>query len=217
MRAGDPMGEVRTVPYMTQPTLFDDAAAEPQLDISAFSRGSEQRLDQHSWITYVPGLLAGHQHLMEQLATVATWERRQRWMFNRMVDEPRLTAEYNELASAPAFLAHIAKALSMQLGIAYDGIWLNWYRDHRDGTGWHADRPANKPQTAIVPVLSLGAPRRFLIRPAGGGNSVVLTPAGGDLLIMAGRCQRDWQHSVPKQRTPAGPRMSLNFSSRTQS
>jgi alkylated DNA repair dioxygenase AlkB len=28
---------------------------------------------------------------------------------------------------------------------------------------------------------------------------------------MGGRAQRDWRHSVPKQATPAGPRISINF------
>ncbi|MHA3024808.1 alpha-ketoglutarate-dependent dioxygenase AlkB [Mycobacterium sp. BMJ-28] len=61
-------------------------------------------------------------------------------------------------------------------------------------------------------MLSLGAPRRFLLRPGSGGPSTAFTPAGGDVIVMHGRCQRDWQHCVPKQNTPAGPRMSLNFS-----
>jgi alkylated DNA repair dioxygenase AlkB len=101
--------------------------------------------------------------------------------------------------------------------VPYDRVWMNWYRDHHDGTGWHADRPAHKAPTAIVPVLSLGAARRFQIRPIGGGPSTVFTPAGGDLIVMQGRCQREWQHCVPKQKAAAGPRMSLNFSSITQS
>ena len=29
---------------------------------------------------------------------------------------------------------------------------------------------------------------------------------------MGGRCQKDYKHSVPKQKTPAGSRLSLNFS-----
>jgi alkylated DNA repair dioxygenase AlkB len=33
---------------------------------------------------------------------------------------------------------------------------------------------------------------------------------------MRGRCQRDWQHCVPKQQTPTGPRMSLNYTSTAQ-
>ena len=38
-----------------------------------------------------------------------------------------------------------------------------------------------------------------------------LTVASGDLVVMGGRSQRDWRHSVPKQASPAGPRISVNF------
>jgi alkylated DNA repair dioxygenase AlkB len=201
-----------------QPTLFDDDPAQtPAINIAAFDAATDHRLDEHSRITHVPGFLIGHQRLLAELAALDVWEQRQRWMYNRLVDEPRLTGEYVDLAKAPALLVELADTLGEQLGVPYDRIWMNWYRNHHDGTGWHADRPAHKAPTAIVPVLSLGAPRRFLVRPVGGGSSIVFTPAGGDLIIMRGRCQRDWQHCVPKQKTPTGARMSLNFSSVTQS
>ena len=32
----------------------------------------------------------------------------------------------------------------------------------------------------------------------------------GDLLVMGGACQRDWQHTVPKM-AHAGPRLSITF------
>lgn len=54
---------------------------------------------------------------------------------------------------------------------------------------------------------SLGATRRFLIRPAAGGPSRTIMAHGGDLVVMGGRCQKDYQHSVPRQK-----RLSLNFS-----
>jgi alkylated DNA repair dioxygenase AlkB len=206
------------VTHLHQPTLFDDDENQaPAIDLAAFGAATEHQLDEHSWITHVPGLLTGHWRLLDELATLDVWEQRRRWMFDSMVDEPRLTGEYVDLAVAPALLAELAATLGEQFEVPYDRIWMNWYRDHRDGTGWHADRPAHQAPTAIVPVLSLGAPRRFLVRPSGGGPSTVFTPAGGDLIVMRGRCQRDWQHCVPKQKTPLGPRMSLNFSSVTQS
>jgi len=35
-------------------------------------------------------------------------------------------------------------------------VWsMSWYRDHTDGTGWHADRPADRLDRAVIPVLSL--------------------------------------------------------------
>jgi alkylated DNA repair dioxygenase AlkB len=201
-----------------QPSLFDDTRQleQPTINFIAFDTATEHRLDDDSWITHVRGLVSGDNELMHQLSTLRGWEQRRRWMYDRVVDEPRLTHEYRDLTIAPAFLISIADALSDYCGVRYDRIWMNWYRDNRDSTSWHADRPANTADTATVPVLSLGATRRFLIRPHGGGQSTAFTPRGGDVLIMRGRCQRDWQHSVPKQQKPAASRMSLNFSSSEQ-
>jgi alkylated DNA repair dioxygenase AlkB len=143
----------------------------------------------------------------------AEWQQRSRWMYTRMVTEPRLTAEYPVIADAPQpVLRYLARVLSGHYARPYTRLWMNWYRDNADGTGWHADRPANKLDEAVIPVLSLGAPRRFLIRPAGGGPSKAIAVHGGDLIVMGGRCQKDYQHSVPKQRQVAGARLSLNFS-----
>ena len=36
------------------------------------------------------------------------------------------------------------------------------------------------------------------------------------ITVMGVRCQRDWRHCAPKQTTPAGARISVNFSSRLQ-
>jgi alkylated DNA repair dioxygenase AlkB len=91
--------------------------------------------------------------------------------------------------------------------------WLNLYRDQQDSTGWHGDWPSCRRASCVVPVLSLGATRRFLLKPRTGGRSVILTPRGGDLVVMGGRCQQDWRHCVPKQTTPAGIRISVNFQS----
>ena len=194
--------------------LFD--AEEFAVD-QAFSTAQRGWLDGTSWVEHVPGWLSGSHELLADLTESAPWEQRERWMYTRMVTEPRLTAEYRVLADAPQpELRAMAAALSAHYGVPYDGLWMNLYRDHQDGTGWHADRAANRPPTAIVPVLSLGATRRFLIRPESGGPSTTFTPASGDLIVMGGRCQRDWRHCVPKQKGPAGPRSSLNFNSRTQ-
>ena len=67
----------------------------------------------------------------------------------------------------------------------------------------------------MVAIVSLGAPRRLLLRPrAGGGNGApraAFTLAAGDLLVMGGSCQRTWEHAVPKTRRPVGPRISVQF------
>jgi alkylated DNA repair dioxygenase AlkB len=204
----------QNAPPATQLGLFD--SEQTAVDTS-FAAAHRIALDETSWIEHVPGWLSGGAAVLDELRDTAPWEQRERWMYDRRVTEPRMTAEYRDLAAAPQTVLHtIAAALSGHYGVRYDGLWMNFYRDHQDGTGWHADRPVSQAESAIVPVLSLGAQRRFLIRPAGGGRSTIIQPMGGDLVVMGGRCQRDWQHCVPKQKTLAGPRISLNFTSREQ-
>ena len=65
-----------------------------------------------------------------------------------------------------------------------------------------------------VVLVSLGAPRKFLLRPVsrseGGAASRTFLLGRGDLLVTGGRCQREWLHSVPKV-LAAGARISITF------
>lgn len=58
--------------------------------------------------------------------------------------------------------------------------------------------------------MLVGAPRKFLLRRAGGGPSRSLTLGWGDLLVMGGTCQRTYQHAIPKV-ARAAPRIALMF------
>lgn len=174
-------------------------------------------LDEASWIELVPGWVSRNELLFESLAALPGWEQRRRSMFTKVVDEPRLTAEFRTLSEAPVpLLRRIGEALSERYGVLYDSAWLNLYRDHRDSTSWHADRPSCQREQCIVPVLSLGETRRFLIRPREGGPSTAFVVRGGDLLTMGGRCQRAFVHSVPKETQPTCARISVNFGSSFQ-
>ena len=174
-------------------------------------------LDEHSWVEVVSNLLRGSEGLFAHLLRDLRWEQRRRWMYDRKVDEPRLTADYLHIESVPSpALLTLARRLSSVYDLPYDGLWANLYRDEHDSTGWHRDWITCKQEICTVPVLTLGHPRRFLLRPRAGGRSIRFTPASGDLLVMRGRCQSDWLHAVPKQARSAGPRISVNFSSTAQ-
>jgi alkylated DNA repair dioxygenase AlkB len=192
-----------------QGDLFEELG--PALD-DGFTTARRIELDGTSWIEHVPGWLHASGALFDELMATAPWEQRYRYMYDRRVIEPRLTAEYRDISDAPQQLLHsVTAVLARHYGVAYRYVWLNLYRTHRDSTSWHGDPIGKVQPTSTVPVLSLGATRRFLIRPAQGGKSVSLAVASGDLIVMGGRSQRDWRHSVPKQATPAGPRISINF------
>ena len=197
-----------------QLSLFTDP--EPACD-ETFARVERLWLDETSWVEIVQGWVTGGDTLLRRLAATAPFEQRRRWIYNEQVAEPRLTAEYRDVTAVPdPFLVTLSGALSRHYGVAYDGLWMNLYRDHRDSTGWHGDRATCKRAECVVPVLSLGATRRFHLKSRAGGSSTVLVPTSGDLVVMGGRCQTDWRHCVPKQARPAGPRISINFSSTAQ-
>jgi alkylated DNA repair dioxygenase AlkB len=105
----------------------------------------------------------------------------------------------------------MADLLSNRYDVAFDSVGANLYRDGRDSVAWHGDRVLRTVAVATVAIVSLGAPRRFLLRPRGGGRSIVHRLGPGDLLVMGGTCQRTWQHCVPKSANPVGPRISVTF------
>jgi alkylated DNA repair dioxygenase AlkB len=197
--------------------LFDQGGGTdaPGVD-GTFANAQRVSLDAHSWVEHVPGWLTGSNSTFDELLETARWEQRRRWMYGRWVLEPRLTAEYRDLTAAPLTLQMMARALTARYGVTYDRLWLNLYRHHRDSTGWHGDGASTRKRECVVPVLSLGAARRFLVRPSRGGASTTFHPVAGDLVVMGGRCQRDWRHCVPKQTTPSGPRISVNFAATSQ-
>lgn len=201
--------------FLWQPSLFDAPPVEPR----APAPRSELRrsLDADSWVDVIPRWLPEPDALFAVLLEAAPWEQRERWMYDRMVIEPRLTAEVRRLADAPhPALAEAADALSEAYGVRFDHLWLNLYRDEHDSTAWHRDRFSCRRPGCTVPVLSLGATRRFLLRRKEGGRSVPFHVSSGTLLVMGGRAQDDWVHAVPKEATTVGARISVNFQSSEQ-
>jgi alkylated DNA repair dioxygenase AlkB len=196
-------------PRVYQASLFGEGSQRPEFDFPAARR---VMLDRTSWIEHIPNWLGRPDVVFAELMETAPWLQRDRWMYTRTVIEPRLTADYPDIDEVPLdCLRAIAAALSTHYGVRYCSLWVNLYRDQHDSTAWHGDNIGRLQAESIVPVLTLGASRRFLIRPAQGGRTLTFRPVSGDLIVMGGRAQRDWRHCVPKESTPSAPRISINF------
>jgi alkylated DNA repair dioxygenase AlkB len=199
-----------------QVDLFASAARSLGIDTS-FATAKRIAIDAHSWVEIVPSWLSGPQILFERLFTAVPWSQHDRRLFEQTFREPRLTAEYRQLSQVQDHgLLDAVSALSHRYGVVYDSLWMNLYRNGFDSTGWHRDRFSCKQPECIVPVLTLGARRRFLIKPRAGGASIAFKPGSGDLIVMGGRSQQDWVHSVPKDPGATEPRISVNFQSSAQ-
>lgn len=165
-------------------------------------------LAEGAWVDTAPAAVTGAESLFEALLDDAPWSSHDRPMYDRVVAEPRLTTR--RWRDPPAVVRRLGAALGERYGLDLGVITANLYRDGSDSVAWHGDRIGRKRVHTVVAILSLGATRRFLLRPNGGGASVRILPAAGDVLVMGGTCQRTWQHSVPKCAF-AGPRVSVMF------
>lgn len=173
-------------------------------------------LDETSWVDVASRWLQGADTLLMDLAGSLSWTRGHRRMYDRIVDDPRLSAtcEVGTAGTPPMFDA-MAVALSAHYDERLHSIWVNYYRDGQDSVAWHSDRVGRTQRQPLVAIITLGGPRRFLLRPRGGGRSHSFAPASGDLLVMGGDCQHEWEHAVPKAAV-AQPRMSVTFRRRRQ-
>jgi hypothetical protein len=203
-------------PHASQHELFGSQVSAPLFD-AGFSAARRTALDATSWIEVVPGWLSGSEALLDRLTGSVAFQQHDRRLFDRVFREPRLTASIAEMRLVPErALIEAAGILSDRYRVPYDSLWLNLYRDGSDSTGWHRDRHSCRRPECIVPVLTLGVTRRFLVKPRAGGRSMTLKPGSGDLIVMGGRSQENWVHCVPKDSTVAGLRISINFQSSVQ-
>jgi hypothetical protein len=194
-----------------QASLFD--GGEPWVD-DDFTGLRRIPLDERSWIDHAPGWLRGSDELFTELHRTGRFSQRTVQVWDRTLPEPRLTAGWStEVAGddVPPALRDVATALSGRYGVAFDRIWVNLYRDGRDSVAWHGDRNRHTHRNPLVATVSLGARRRFRLRPVGGQPALELRPGHGDLVVMGGACQHEWEHTVPKEASAVGPRMSITL------
>ncbi len=196
-----------------QATLFGDG--EPGIDAS-FTKLVRRPIDRWAWVDLVPAWLGASDVVFEQLVVGADWKQRDRVLFGEMVREPRLTSRWlgegsGDWGGPPSpVLSQMRRALSDRYCVDFDSGSLNLYRGGRDSVAWHRDKIPAQVIDPIVAIVSVGEPRRYLLRPRGGGRSVSFYLGGGDLLVTGGTAQRTWEHSVPKVAS-AGPRISITF------
>lgn len=193
-----------------QPSLF--GATSLGFD-AAYSRLQRMELDERSWVDYAPGWVSGSNELFERVVESRGWGQRTRKMYDAEVKEPRLTASWklkSDRPLDPTILEEMRRSLGDRYGVEFDSLGFNLYRAGGDSVAWHRDHIDRTIAEPVVVLVSLGEPRRFLLRPYGGGSSIAFMLGHGDLLVTGGKTQRMWEHSVPKVST-AGPRISLAY------
>jgi alkylated DNA repair dioxygenase AlkB len=179
-----------------------------------------------AWLEHEPEWIeAGREtSLLAALRDELVWEQREIVIFGRRVLQPRLIAWAGELGYRysgqtleprpfAGVAARLLDAVRARTGVPFNHVLANRYRDGGDSMGFHADDEAELGRDPVVAIVSLGAPRRLVVKPRrkrdGDGQAFEL--GHGALLVMGGTCQRHYVHGVPRQPAVAGERISLTF------
>jgi alkylated DNA repair dioxygenase AlkB len=178
-------------------------------------------LDETSWVDIGRGWLPDPGPVFEALHQGVSWQESRLFRYDHWVEERRLGAGWSVGQPAPhdaVVAAH--RHLQHRYGVTFGGCAMILYRDGRDGQAFHRDTDMRWLDDTVIAVVSLGARRPWLLRPRtarhtdrpGRGATHDLAPGPGDLVVMGGRCQADWEHSVPYlPGRPVDPRISLQW------
>lgn len=180
---------------------------------------------------YIPGFLPNRQAdlMFERLWAELEWSQREIWLFGRRVLQPRLVAWYGDPEATYRYsgltldplpwheaLLWLRNRIAASSGHRFNSVLANAYRDGSDSMGWHSDDEKELGPEPLIASLSLGAPRRFLLRPRNRGAGqpaarIALPLAHGSLLLMKGKSQQRFRHSLPRTRRKVGLRINLTY------
>src|SRR6185436_9395698 len=181
---------------------------------------SSERLladDDRGRIAYTPGFVdAGTAEAwFAELRAAVPWRAERRVMYDREVDVPRLLGSFRldeTGASTPAAILDAAARVGHALGVPFNSVGLNLYRDGRDSVAPHNDHLNEIQKGFPIALVSLGATRRMTIRAKEAPRRALnIDLEAGSLFVMDYLTQLHYTHGVPKTSEPVGERISLAF------
>ena len=173
--------------------------------------------DERGRIAYTPCFVdaATAQAWFADLRTGVHWRSERRLMYDREVDVPRLMGHFRldpPSPSTPAAILDAARRVVDGVGVPFNSVGLNLYRDGRDSVAPHNDHLSELRKGFPIALVSLGATRRMTIRAKEHPRRVIHVDLEiGSLLLMDYATQLHYTHAVPKTVDAVGERISLAF------
>jgi alkylated DNA repair dioxygenase AlkB len=170
--------------------------------------------------------LENEKELLEQLIEETPWKLEHVTLWGKTYPQPRLVAWYGDDAVTYAYsgvsltaLPWTPELLTLKGKVeelcasSFNSVLLNYYRDHRDSMGFHADDESELGLFPTIASVSIGEERQFVLKHKHRRDidDIRLPLPSGSLLLMKGATQANWKHGVPKESKPCGPRVNLTF------
>lgn len=162
--------------------------------------------------------------LLRALGEQIAWQTHRIRLFGREHASPRLSCWIGDPGTAyrysgalfeprpwPDALVPVRARLREELGVPFNSVLANLYRDGSDCMGWHSDDEPELGPAPVIASISLGAQRRFALKHRQSQEKRIVELPHGSLLVMAGATQQHYRHALPRTAKPIGPRINLTF------
>ena len=93
-------------------------------------------------------------------------------------------------------LIEIRSLIQNQLGIYFNSVLANLYRDGNDSMGFHADDEPELGNNPVIASLSLGAERPLVFQNKDKTETKTFDQPHGSLMLMQGATQSAWKHGI---------------------
>ncbi|MCR8921889.1 alpha-ketoglutarate-dependent dioxygenase AlkB [Dasania sp. GY-MA-18] len=177
-------------------------------------------------VRYYPQFIADSKAWLPALQQQIQWRQDSIKVYGKQQPIPRLNAWYGDEGIHYAYsglqlqhhnwcpvLAELRAMLEQKLGLRFNSVLANYYRNGQDSVGWHSDNEKELGPEPIIASLSFGDTRRFSFRSNSQPRSTShIDLASGSLLLMQGGTQQHWQHQLAKtQQVSVQGRINLTF------
>lgn len=166
-------------------------------------------------------------HLLKKsLIETIDWQQDEVTVYGKKHKIPRLSAwigdegkitSYSGLTLYPKpwtpELLKIKEKVELEIHTEFNSCLLNYYRDGKDGMGWHQDNEKELGINPIIASVTFGETRPFQLKHLSNKRLKTLNIplTNGSLLIMSGETQHFWKHQIPKTTKFLGGRINLTF------
>ena len=105
-------------------------------------------------------------------------------------------------------LKEVAETVS---GVKFNSCLLNLYHDGSEGMSWHSDNEKELGNDPSICSISFGAERKFTFKHKVTKHTIPVLLENGSILLMKGKTQSNWLHSLPKTKKCTNARINLTF------
>lgn len=164
--------------------------------------------------------------LMQSLIKTIDWTQDEVIVYGKRHKIPRLNAWYGDEGKVMKYsglslepktwtkeLLEIKSKIEEASGTKFNSCLLNYYRDGKDGMGWHQDNEKELGINPIIASVTFGETRPFQLKHIFNKElkKVDIPLSNGSLLTMAGETQHYWKHQIPKTTKTLESRINLTF------